>query len=211
MVSYGGSIFPILVWGFRYKIKFRGKFAKYLRFFDPLKGEPDYINDGIRYYNSRDKLPSMNILLSNKDLKSLEILGITCYLLILNYRNAIKNALLRGVKISIWILDPNDIDSINTQSKNYEGRNIKEHIEFSLNELKSLKNDNLTIQTYKKIVGQGIMIAQFDNPELSWVKVETYVNQGDANSRQSQACYVKDNKDFYDTWERNLKEVTNSN
>ena len=69
-----GSIIPILVWGFRYKIKFRGKIAKHLRFFDPLKGEPDYINDGIRYYNSRDKLPSMNDLLSNKDLKSLKFL-----------------------------------------------------------------------------------------------------------------------------------------
>ena len=61
-----GSIFPILVWGFRYKIKFRGKIAKYLRFFDPLKGEPDYIDDGIRNYSSRDKLPSMNTLLSIK-------------------------------------------------------------------------------------------------------------------------------------------------
>ena len=104
----------------------------------------------------------------------------------MNYKNAIKDALLRGVKISIWILDPNDVELINTQSKNYEGRNIKEHIEFSLKELKSLNNDKLTIQTYRKIIGQGIMIARFDNPELSWVKVETYVNEGDANSRPAQ-------------------------
>lgn len=208
---FWGTTIPILTWGFRYKIKFRDTIEKYLRFFDPLKGEPYYIDNGIRNYSSRDTLPSMNLLLSNTDLKKLEILSITHYLLILNFKNAMKDALQRGVKISIWILDPNDIELINTQSKNYEGRNIKEHIEFSLKELESLKNDNLTIQTYRKIIGQGIMIAHFDNLDLTWVKVETYVNQGDANSRHAQACYVKDNKDFYEKWKRNLKEITNSN
>ena len=105
----------------------------------------------------------------------------------MNYKNAIKDALQRGVKISIWILDPDDTESINAQSKNYEGRNIKEHIEFSLKELKSLNNDKLTIQTYRKIIGQGIMIALFDNPQLSWVKIETYINQEDANLRAAKA------------------------
>jgi hypothetical protein len=204
-----GTTIPILTWGFRYKLKFRGKIAKYLRFFDPLKGEPYYIDDGIRHYSSRDMLPSMNLLLSNNDLKKLEILSITHYLLILNYKNAIKDALERGVKITIWILDPEDTESINAQSKNYEGKKIREHIEFSMKELESLNNDNLIIQKYRKVIGKGIIIAHFDNPELSWIKIETYVNQGDANTRYSQACYSKDNQDFFDKGVRYFNEIKN--
>ena len=90
MVFYRGTTIPILKCSFRYKIKPRGKIAKWLRFFDPLKGEPDYINEWIRHYNLMDKLSNMSTLLSMKELESLEILAITPYLLILNYLDSIK-------------------------------------------------------------------------------------------------------------------------
>jgi hypothetical protein len=205
-----GSTIPILTWGFRYKIKFRGKIAKWLRFFDPLKGEPEFINDGIRHYSLRDKLPSMSTLLSMKELESLEILAITHYLLVLNYIDSIKNALERDVKITIYILDPDDTESITTQTRNYGRKDIKKQIETTLSELYSINKNNLHIQKYRKVIGQGVVKVQLNN-SLSWIKVETYVNQTEANSRPAQACYKKDNKDFYDKWERYLKEVTNSN
>jgi hypothetical protein len=203
-----GSIVSILAWGFRYKIKFRGRIEKWLRFFDPLKGEPNYINDGIRYYRSRDRLPSMNALLSIKELKSLEILAITHYLLVLNYIDSIKNALERGVKITIYILDPNDIESITTQTRNYGEKNIKTQIETSLAQLNSINNDNLTIKRYRKVIGEGIMLAQVDD-SLSWIKIETYAIQREANSRANAACYKKDNEDFFNNVIRRLNEIKN--
>ena len=205
-----GTTIPILTWGFRYKIKSRGKIAKWLQFFDPLKGEPDYINEGIRHSSLRDKLPSMITLLFKKELESLEILAITHYLLILNYVDSIKNALERDIKITIYILDPDDIESITTQTRNYGRKKIKKQIETTLSELDSINKNNLHILKYRKVIGQGVVKAHLNN-SLSWIKVETYVNQADANSRPAQACYEKDNKDFYDKWERYLKEVTNSN
>ena len=74
----------------------------------------------------------MNALLSIKELKSLEILAITHYLLVLTYIDSIKNALERGVKITIYILDPNDADSMSTQTRNYGRRNIKKQIDNAL-------------------------------------------------------------------------------
>jgi len=194
--------------GFRYKIKFRGKIAQLLRFFDPLKGEPNYINDGIRHYRSRDRLPSMNALLAIKELKSLEILAITHYLLVLNYIDSIKDALERDVKITIYILDPNDIESITTQTRNYGKKNIKTQIETSLAQLNSINNDNLTICPYRKVIGEGIMIAQLGD-SLSWIKVETYTIQREANSRTNEACYKKDYEDFFNKGMRELDEIKN--
>jgi hypothetical protein len=90
LVFYGVQQIIFLTCGFRHKIKYRGKIAKWLWFLDPLKGEPDYINERISQYSLRDKLPSMSTLLSMKELECLEILAITHYLLILNYIDSIK-------------------------------------------------------------------------------------------------------------------------
>lgn len=206
-----GAVIPIMVWGFRYKIKFRGKIAKYLRLFDPLKGDPDYIDgDRIRHYGSRDQLPSMNALLSIKELRSLEILAITHYLLILNHKDDLKEALERGVKINIHILDPTDTESVTAQAKNYGRKDIKKQIEISLSELGSITHENLSVQKYNGVIGQGIMIAHIDD-SLSWIKVETYKIQNSANSRYNEACYKDHNNEFFDKYERDLKTISRPN
>jgi hypothetical protein len=199
-----GTVIPILVWGFRQKIKFRNQIAKILGFYDPLKGLPDNVVGGVRSYGSRVGLTDMVTILSIPTLSSVDILSITSYLLILTYSEEIHQAASRGIKFNFSILNPEDVESVDGQTKIYGGKNIRQQLETSLSELCKIKDNltenkkkNITVNTYKGILKKGIVIAHDTDPKFSWAKTERFTVNQSANSRHNEAAYFKDNEDFY--------------
>jgi hypothetical protein len=200
-----GMIIPILSWGFRDKIKL-GKFAKILHLHDPLLGSPSWIDKGRRRYEFRSQLPSLDSILSIKNLQRVDTLSISSYTITLEYIESIKKALNRDVKFNFLILNPEAEQNIKVQEKNYSaGRNLKQQLEQTLytlckekEKLHDDKKGQFVIHTYDDIIRNGIMIVYFYTDDNPWIKVEDYVVGSDPNSRSNQAVYKNDDKDFFD-------------
>jgi hypothetical protein len=144
-----GNIVPILVWGFRDRIK-SGKLARKLRLGDPLLGFPSWIDKGRRYYRVRSQLPALDSILSIKNLKRIDILSISCYIITIEYIEKIREAINRGVEFNFLILDPNSQDKLNLQSKNYPtGKNLKQQLQNTIttlcNEKEKLPKRNILL------------------------------------------------------------------
>lgn len=196
-------ITPAILWGLKYENIYRTKLEKILRVHEPAIGFPDYEKGGIKHYNSRAGLPNVESLLSINNLKSVEILSITSYLLVLTYRNEINAASRRGVKFTLHVLDPDDEKSIKAQTANYRDRDIKTQIELTIKDLESLKGD-ITIRKYKGIIGNGIMILEFNDKVNPWIKVESISPDKGANDRHSIAWYKNENEQEFDRYQREL-------
>ncbi|MFL6401540.1 MAG: hypothetical protein ACJ72J_18430, partial [Nitrososphaeraceae archaeon] len=56
---------------------------------DALLGFPLWIDKGRRYYRVRSQLPTLDSILSIKNLKRIDILSISCYIIAIEY---IENA-----------------------------------------------------------------------------------------------------------------------
>jgi uncharacterized protein (UPF0216 family) len=177
-----------------------------LHLYDPFKGFPDIEKDGKRHYFSRTGLPDLHTLLSIKDLESVEILSITSYLLVLNHIDDIDDALGKEVKITFILLDPEDTEHVEAQSQNYRNRDIRKQIETTIKELSSLSG-NITILTYRKMIGRGIIILKIKNNDNPWIKVEKYPGSTDANSRYNMAWNRKDSPEDFDKNHRDLNKI----
>ena len=96
--------------------------------FDPLLGKPDREEKGIRIYAKRDNLPEISTIFSIDYLTSVSILSITAVILVLNYATEISNALNKGILFNFLILDPEDTVSVESQKRNYKGKDIRAQI-----------------------------------------------------------------------------------
>jgi hypothetical protein len=210
-----GMIIPILSWGFRDKIKL-GKFAKILHLHDPLLGSPSWIDKGRRRYEFRSQLPSLDSILSIKNLKRVDILSVSSYITTIEYIESINKALNRNVEFNFLILNPNAEQNVSIQEKIYPiGINLKQQLEQTLyalckekEKLHDDKKGQLVIHTYDDIIRNGIMIVYLDTDDNPWIKVEDYVAGSDPNSRSSQAVYENDDKDFFDYNLRYYNEIS---
>lgn len=204
-----GTTVPVASWGFRDKIKL-GRIARILHLHDPLLGSPSWIDDGkIRHYEFRSLAPSIDTILQLKNLKRVDILSISAYILTLLHNDSIKKSLDRGVVLNFLILDP-ESEHVVQQCKNYpSARDLKKQITDALDVLWSDKQqsngENISIRLYNAIIPSGIMVVHLDND--MWVRSENYVVNSDPNSRPSLAAYEKDNKDFCDYHKGNHERI----
>lgn len=151
-------------------------------------------------------------------MERVSILSITSVLLVLQHKNAIIRTLNRGVRFDFLILDPEDNSSVESQKRNYPGKDIKGQIQETLSELKKIKvglrenlKRNLSIRLYRDMnIEEGILIAKRKKEQDSWLKVETVVVGGDSNSRLNRTAYYRSNEDFFKQYEHKYKDIWNS-
>lgn len=221
--EYGlGTIVTGFLWGLIYKSipdtiveKFTNNciVIKFYRFFDPLRGNRQYESNGISYYNYQTQLPNFDSILEIRGLKQIDILSISSYLLLLNFNKQIEKSLIKGIRFNFLILNPKS-QYVNIQSQNFSniGKDLKYQLEKSIDFLRQINSNlddnlkkNLSVHLYDKQIGKGIMIVHLEKD--IWMKVHTYVIGSNPTERESQSTYEKDNKEFFDRYYNDFREI----
>ena len=80
-------------------------------------------------------------------------------------------------------------------------KDLKKQIEDSLRELCELKNNNLIIKTNNKDnFDESIILIDKNNPETSFIKVESRIKGKSPDIRPSDLAFLNDNEKFYSEW-----------
>jgi hypothetical protein len=191
------SIPPVIIWGFRGDLNFKGHVIKLQHRKEPIIGIPDNIENGVRHYRNRSKLPSFADMTSIAR-NNIRMIAITFTTLRLNDFTVIESLLDKGITITFLLLEPKPQYIAIQQHLFIEAKNLENQITDSLKSFCDLKKrypNHVVIKIYDELAPRSIIIVDDD-----YIKVEDHPIGSDAQSRPNHAAFKKSNKDFFDLY-----------
>jgi hypothetical protein len=110
----------------------------------------------------------------------------------------LKGLVSRKVSITFLLLKPDA--KIDQSTLYHESKDLKQHIEESMEELCKLKRqfgELVDIKLYDSLSEHSIIMIDRDDRDERWMQVELHVIGSDPNSRPIHPAYEKDNQAFF--------------
>jgi hypothetical protein len=166
-------------------------------------GSPVRIDQCIQYYDSRDQLNFPEFM--NLAKKEIQLSALTFTMLRLNHENLMRQLLVRKIRMTFLLLDPNSTEAKRQTGLHRGSDDLSDQIRKTLDLLCRLKKNypkKIVIMTYTLRAAASLIII-----DKKLVKEETRTLDSDANSRPSKITFREDNKHFFNTVSNAYKDV----